>query len=153
MKGTAKHGITKFADLSKDDFKEQYLIHQQKEVLISIPKKIFTPQVVSGKLSKKVDWTNKLTTSVKELSGCAASYASAVVQQIESDSIRAGLMTTEDSLSTQQIVSCSTENFGCDGGSIDEAFCYVQLVGGLQTEATYPYSASDKDTCDFDESA
>jgi hypothetical protein len=103
VKGTAKHGVTKFADYSKEEFKEKYLIHQQKTTFTAIEKKEITPTTVTNKLSKRIDWSNKQTTAIKDMSGCGASYATAVVEQIESDAIRDGLMTTEDSLSVQQI--------------------------------------------------
>jgi cathepsin L len=44
------------------------------------------------------------------------------------------------SLSEQQLVDCSTQNGGCNGGSMDLAFDYTKQHK-LETETDYPYKA------------
>lgn len=49
------------------------------------------------------------------------------------------------SLSEQQLVDCSTQNNGCDGGEMDLAFQYIEQ-NGLCSYSSYPYTAQ-QGTC------
>jgi len=51
------------------------------------------------------------------------------------------------SLSEQQLVDCSSANYGCNGGSMDLAFQYAE-TNPLETEAEYPYVAA-TDSCSY----
>ncbi|KAL6206684.1 hypothetical protein ACLB2K_023931 [Fragaria x ananassa] len=53
------------------------------------------------------------------------------------------------SLSEQQLVNCNKDmyNNGCNGGSMVDAFKYIQQNGGIAGEDNYPYTARDG-TCD-----
>lgn len=45
------------------------------------------------------------------------------------------------SLSAQQLVDCTMDNYGCAGGSRFRAIRYLISNGGIATEAAYPYEA------------
>lgn len=44
-------------------------------------------------------------------------------------------------LSPQNLVDCVTENSGCGGGYMTNAFSYVMQNGGIDSEESYPYVA------------
>lgn len=159
--GKAIHGITRFADMSHDEFKKGYLTYKRNDKGnarknlqpspfkgLSKAAKAVKSKFQSSKKSKEakedttatsVDWTGIYTTAVKDQGYCGSCWAFSATEQLESDSIRTGLLTTTDTLSAQQIVSCDSVDWGCGGGDTVTAYAYVYSAGGITSEAQYPY--------------
>jgi len=156
--GTAVHGITKFADYSEAEMK-MLNGFVKSEVAHSDFKAKDAP--TSGKVDSKgksdasiVDWRDVYTTTVKDQGYCGSCWAFSSVSQLESDSIRHGYLTTDDKLSEQQLVSCDDYDSGCDGGNPEYAYYYIYSAGGIETNASYPYTSywDDDGTCTVESS-
>jgi cathepsin F len=64
-----------------------------------------------------VDWVGVYTTKVKDQGYCGSCWAFTAAEQIESDAIRTLKgFDTKSTLSPQQVTSCDTKSWGCDGG-------------------------------------
>mmetsp|Transcript_18803 Transcript_18803/g.17019 ORF Transcript_18803/g.17019 Transcript_18803/m.17019 type:complete len:338 (-) Transcript_18803:127-1140(-) len=129
------HDITKFADLSIDEFKSKYLTVDKKNIKSlkkSSNKHSLKNDIIPNKL---VDWAGIYTTPVKNQGDCGGCWAFSAVEQVESDTIRQqGLFYI---LSPGQVIECAEAN-GCDGGNVQLAYEYIKETGGLDTEDDYP---------------
>lgn len=135
----AVHGITKFADLSEEEFRKISLGYKPIANANANAKIAYTNKYEGTETY--VNWANVYTTAVKDQGYCGSCWAFSATEQIESDAIRLGLLNITDALSPEQIVQCDSVDDGCDGGNTETAFEYVKTAGGIETNDEYPYTS------------
>jgi len=136
--GKCKHGVTKFADLSPDEFRSKYtgLKPTTTELKKRMPRK--NHGVNATYQAASVDWrTLGAVTPVKNQGQCGSCWAFSATEQLESDYFLTYGSLKE--LSPQQITSCTTTCLGCNGGNPINAWDYVNSFGGQEPKADYPY--------------
>ncbi|XP_072031890.1 cathepsin L-like [Amphiura filiformis] len=142
-KGTAKYGATKFADLTKEEFRKFYTglkepVEDHKLKPAKIPK---------GKAPDACDWRTKGAVSeVKNQGMCGSCWAYSTTGNIEGQwKIQKGPLI---SLSEQELVDCDKIDDGCNGGLPTQAYQEIMRLGGLESEADYPYKGYGE-KCEF----
>ena len=99
---------------------------------------------------EKYDWRkhNKVS-SVKNQESCGSCWAFSATEAVEGAwAIKHNVLFN---LSQQELVDCSYQNKGCNGGSMTQAFEFI-IENGLCTNLSYPYVAQQgecqKDQCE-----
>jgi len=142
----AQFGVNKFADLSVEEFRAKYLMPAGSVGFNgTLPKyyknKAEIPAVKRSPtgVPNDVDWYSKgVCTPVKDQGQCGSCWAFSATEAIESAVALAGQGLPV--LSPENIVDCDTSDGGCNGGDPRSAMNYVVGAGGLDTEASYPYT-------------
>jgi C1A family cysteine protease len=136
--------LNMFADLTEDEFVAKYtgLRHSGN----TERNEEYLPEVNQ---QQSVDWRTKgAVNPVKDQGQCGSCWAFSATSSFESAWFISH--NTLNNLAEQQLVDCAsvTGNHGCNGGWMDYAFKYIQMVGGQMLTRDYPYTARDQ-TCKF----
>ena len=127
-------GHNSFSDLSLQKFRERYLS--------PLPPMKGGGSWKRGEvhpLPKSVDWVKRgAVTEIKDQGQCGSCWAFSAVASVEGAfAIEYGSLL---SLSEEQVVECVTQDSGCGGGWMDDAFSYME-EHPLCTETDFPYSS------------
>jgi len=130
-------GVNQFADLTNEEFVEQFTGFKPMEGAKEIDFE------VAGDLPESMDWRREgAVTPVKDQGNCGSCWAFSTTGTIEG----AYFMKTGKlvSLSEQNLIDCDIYNGdgndGCYGGNPAQALKYIIKKGGINTEASYPYN-------------
>jgi C1A family cysteine protease len=135
-------GVTAFADLKFEEFRTKHLTG-------------FVPSVKNKTLGtfrapanfvepESVDWSQKgAVTPVKNQAGCGSCWTFSATGALEGRAFTAGRPLV--SLSEQMILDCDKGGSKCSGGSMDQAFQWLE-TNDICSEDTDSYKCSDKDS-------
>ncbi|KAL2084371.1 hypothetical protein ACEWY4_019889 [Coilia grayii] len=115
------------------------------------PNNTFTADINDyQRLPKSVDY-RKLgyVSSVKNQGSCGSCWAFSSCGAMEGQLMKTTGQLVD--LSPQNLVDCVTENNGCGGGYMTNAFKYISSNGGIDSEQAYPYVGQDQ-TCAYSSS-
>ncbi|XP_054453734.1 cathepsin O isoform X2 [Anoplopoma fimbria] len=131
---SAKYGINRFSDLSQQEFRDLYLRASADRA------PLFSGLKTEG-LPDKFDWRDKAVVApVQNQEACGSCWAFSVVGATQS--VRAIGGSQLEQLSVQQVLDCSFQNGGCNGGSTSQALNWLkQTRVKLVPQSEYPYKA------------
>ncbi|XP_075991789.1 cathepsin L-like [Anticarsia gemmatalis] len=136
---TAVFGISPFLDLTTEEFSRQFAGIPVNKTLSTAPCQALTDaQIPNVNAPESLDYRNsRYVTAVKNQGLCGSCYAFSSTGNIEGQCAKH--FRKLPTLSEQQIVDCSSRNFGCKSGWMSEAFWALIHLGGSVSERQYPY--------------
>jgi len=152
------YGVTKFMDMSEEDFKKIYLSKQPMSAVRESTKdfKVVDSVSIPNDIPDSWEWVSKgAVTPVKNQGACGSCWSFSTTGNVEGQHfLKTGKLVA---LSEQNLVDCDHTcdpadpqscDAGCNGGLMLNAFSYIKQNGGIDTEESYPYEGVD-DKCRF----
>jgi len=134
-------GVNEYADMPNKEFVARMNGYKMRSTSAREGAAFLPPSNV-GDLPDSVDWRTKgYVTPVKNQGQCGSCWSFSATGSLEGQWFKkTGKLT---SLSEQNLVDCSRKqgNEGCEGGLMDNAFKYIKVNKGIDTETSYPYTA------------
>jgi len=136
-------GINQFADLTNEEFVQQFTGFKAMD---DLPESAVE---TVGDRADSIDWRQMgAVTPVKNQGQCGSCWAFSTTGTIEGAyHKKTGKLV---SLSEQNLMDCSRQNYGCNGGNPYLALEFAIQQGGIDTEESYPYEMR-QGYCRFDE--
>lgn len=140
-------GINQFADLTFEEFSNQYLNLKMEGNADILETREEVPKVKVG----AVDWreTRGAVGAVKDQGPCGSCWAFSTVCSLEYHYFKTTGKVA--SFSEQELVDCAGSvygNYGCNGGLMSNAFNYI-IPSKIGREESYPYKAT-RGSCQVD---
>ena len=139
-------GITKFSDLTKQEFAKTYL-NLDFTALAYI--NLYPIRAMSTNAAPDTfDWREKdVVSGVKDQASCGSCWAFSTVANLEG--LYALNKKVIKTFSEQFLVDCDTLDSACNGGLMERTFTWIKNNGGFMYEDDYPYVGY-KQTCKQD---
>jgi len=146
----ATYGITRFADLTEEQFASQYRIgvnlpNNWEQVMNTHRAPNLSKNTIKA-IPDSFDWrTQGAVTRVKDQASCGSCWAFSTIGNIEGQWFLAKNPLTE--FSEEQLVDCDFNNCACFGGWPVNAYKYIMQVGGVLPESKYGYCVPPHGNC------
>ena len=141
-------GITKFSDLTKQEFTKIYLNLNYDAMAMANFDPYFV-EIKNGAPSSH-DWrTRNIVPPVEDQGSCGSCWAFAALGNLEC--LYAMNKGTIKTFSKQMLVDCDTSDSGCNGGLMEYTYTWIKKNGGIMFDTDYPYKGI-KSTCKSDKS-
>ena len=130
-----------FSFLTADEFNRQNKLKQYNLIQMEDNNdNIFSKTKSLKNKDEEWDWSEKgAVTPVKDQAQCGSCWAFSTTGSLE------GAYFIKNnklkSFSEQMLVDCDTNDLGCYGGLMNNAFEWIQSNGGIELESNYPYTA------------
>merc|ERR1712046_321968 len=137
---TFKMGVNQFSDLTLEEFQALPIRGLSAGKYSELPK-VGVHEYNGETLATSIDCSTKgAVTPVKDQGQCGSCWAFSSTGGTEGMwELATGSL---QSLSEQQLVDCSKQNSGCNGGLMDYAFSFYENTN-IASESSYPYTARD----------